>query len=108
LIWRARVVAHATHYTDDTDNSGDTGIEHAMNLESADNDNGDQNDASGSAARGADAAPGTVTELKPEPVVKCGNGSLALIEVQAPGRRRMAAADFMRGRRVVVGTRLGG
>ena len=48
---------------------------------------------------------GTITELKPEPVVKCGRGALALLEVQAPGRRRMAAADFMRGRRVRRGQR---
>ena len=34
-------------------------------------------------------------------------GSLALIEVQAPGRRRMAAADYLRGRRVAAGMRLG-
>jgi methionyl-tRNA formyltransferase len=78
LIWRARVVAH------------------------------DKDDVLGNAARVATAVPGTITDLKPEPVVKCGRGSLALIEVQAPGRRRMAAADFMRGRRVVAGTRLGG
>jgi methionyl-tRNA formyltransferase len=80
-IWRARVVAH------DTD---------------------DENDAVGNDARVTTAVPGTITNLKPEPVVKCGRGSLALIEVQAPSRRRMTAADFMRGRRVVVGTRLGG
>jgi len=39
--------------------------------------------------------------------VKCGTGMLTLVEVQAPGRRRMLAADFMRGRRVDVGTLLG-
>ena len=55
----------------------------------------------------ASAAPGTIIALKPEPTVKCGHGSLALIEVQAPGRRRMAAADYLRGRRVLVGARLG-
>jgi methionyl-tRNA formyltransferase len=53
------------------------------------------------------AAPGTITVLKPEPLIKCGRGSLALIEVQAPGRRRMPAADYLRGRRVAVGTCLG-
>ncbi len=62
----------------------------------------------GNEAHVAIATPGTIVELKPNPVVKCGIGSLALIEVQAAGRRRMAAADYMRGRRVVVGTRLGG
>ena len=55
-----------------------------------------------------DAAPGTLVRLKPEPLVKCGAGWLALVEVQAPGRRRMPAADFMRGRRISAGTRLGG
>lgn len=54
------------------------------------------------------AAPGTLVRLKPEPLVKCGAGWLALVEVQAPGRRRMPAADFMRGRRVAAGARLGG
>jgi methionyl-tRNA formyltransferase len=54
------------------------------------------------------AAPGTITDLKPDPVVRCGIGSLALIEVQAPSRRRMAAADYVRGRRVGAGTGLGG
>jgi len=55
-----------------------------------------------------DAAPGTLVRLKPEPLVKCGTGWLTLVEVQAPGRRRMPAADFMRGRRISAGTRLGG
>jgi methionyl-tRNA formyltransferase len=53
-------------------------------------------------------APGIITQLKPDPIVKCGSGSLALIEVQAPGRRRMAAADYFRGRRVNAGIQLGG
>jgi methionyl-tRNA formyltransferase len=55
----------------------------------------------------ATAPPGTLVKLKPGPIVKCGEGLLELVELQAPGRRRMAAADFMRGRRVVEGTRLG-
>ncbi len=55
----------------------------------------------------SNAEPGTLVRLKPLPVVKCGADALALIEVQAPGRRRMAAADFMRGRRVAEGARLG-
>jgi methionyl-tRNA formyltransferase len=54
-----------------------------------------------------DLTAGTIVSLKPAPVVKCGSGMLALVEVQAAGRRRMAAADFFRGRRVTVGTRLG-
>jgi methionyl-tRNA formyltransferase len=55
----------------------------------------------------AAAPPGTIVRMKPEPIMKCGTGLLALIEVQAAGRRRMAAADFFRGRRVEVGVRLG-
>jgi methionyl-tRNA formyltransferase len=55
----------------------------------------------------SNAEPGTIVRLKPLPVVKCGAGALALMEVQAPGRRRMGAADFMRGRRVAEGARLG-
>jgi methionyl-tRNA formyltransferase len=51
---------------------------------------------------------GTLIKLKPGPVVKCGEGLLELLELQAPGRRRMAAADFMHGRRVAAGARLGG
>ena len=53
------------------------------------------------------AEPGTIVQLKPAPVVRCGDGFLALLEVQAPGRHRMPAADFLRGRRVAVGSRLG-
>src|SRR6266851_281315 len=55
----------------------------------------------------SNAEPGTLVRLKPLPVVKCGADALAMIEVQAPGRRRMAGADFMRGRRVAEGARLG-
>jgi methionyl-tRNA formyltransferase len=52
-------------------------------------------------------APGTLVGFKPGPIVKCGEGLLELVEVQAPGRRRMGAAEFMRGRRVGKGVRLG-
>jgi methionyl-tRNA formyltransferase len=51
--------------------------------------------------------PGTIVQIAPTPVVKCGNGYLALVELQAPGRRRTGASDFMRGRRAKVGLRLG-
>jgi len=53
------------------------------------------------------SAPGTIAALQPEAIVRCGRGSLALIEVQAPGRRRMAAADYLRGRRLAASARLG-
>ncbi len=52
-------------------------------------------------------APGTIVALKPNPTVQCGSGRLRLIEVQAPGRKRMAATDFFRGKRVEIGARLG-
>jgi methionyl-tRNA formyltransferase len=50
---------------------------------------------------------GTIVSVKPNPVVQCGSGRLRLIEVQAPGRKRMSAADFFRGKRIVSGARLG-
>ncbi len=53
------------------------------------------------------AAPGTLVVVKPEPIVRCGRGALVLREVQAPGRKRMPAADFFNGRQVASGTRLG-
>ncbi len=52
-------------------------------------------------------APGTIVALKPAPIVQCGVGKLALLEVQAPGRKRMKALDFFNGRRIAVGARLG-
>lgn len=53
------------------------------------------------------ASAGTIAELKPTPIVQCGRGALALLEVQAPGRRRMTAVEYFRGRRVAVGARFG-
>jgi methionyl-tRNA formyltransferase len=51
--------------------------------------------------------PGTIVRLEPIPAVQCGTGRLGLLEIQAPGRKRMTAADFMRGRRIAKGQRLG-
>jgi methionyl-tRNA formyltransferase len=56
---------------------------------------------------GGGAAPGTIVALKPHPTVQCGRGRLALLEVQAPGRKRMAGGDFARGRHLAEGRRLG-
>ncbi|MGH7815379.1 MAG: methionyl-tRNA formyltransferase [Candidatus Binataceae bacterium] len=53
-------------------------------------------------------APGDIVAVSPAPIVRCGTGALRLIEVQVPGRKRMPAADFFRGRRIEAGTRLGG
>ena len=50
--------------------------------------------------------PGTVVEQDRRPAVVCGEGLLALNHVQLAGRRRMAAADFLRGQRAFVGARL--
>ena len=51
--------------------------------------------------------PGTVVEQDRRPTVVCGEGLLALDQVQLAGRRRMAAADFLRGQRAFLGARLG-
>ena len=51
--------------------------------------------------------PGTIVSVKPNPIVQCGTGRLKLIEVQAAGRKRMSAADFLRGKRVEAGARFG-
>ena len=52
------------------------------------------------------AAPG---EVLPSPdgaiTVACGEGALALLELQRPGGRRMAAAEFLRGRPPAPGAR---
>ncbi|MCR4819133.1 MAG: methionyl-tRNA formyltransferase [Fretibacterium sp.] len=51
--------------------------------------------------------PGTVLRLDADgPVVACGAGALRLLEVQAPGKRRMKALDWARGLRLAPGARL--
>ena len=53
-----------------------------------------------------DAAPGTVVCSQPL-TVACGDGlTLILDEIQAEGSRRMAAADYLRGHPIAVGTNL--
>ena len=52
-------------------------------------------------------SPGAIVSVKPNPVVQCGSGRLRLLEVQAPGRKRMPAADFLRGKRIEAGARFG-
>jgi methionyl-tRNA formyltransferase len=52
--------------------------------------------------------PGTVLEARADGVVvACGEGSVVVREVQPPGKRRMNAADWVRGRGVAVGDRFG-
>jgi methionyl-tRNA formyltransferase len=55
---------------------------------------------------GAGRAPGTLVSVKPL-VVACGVGALELIEVQLEGRKRMLAADFANGHRLVENEMLG-
>jgi methionyl-tRNA formyltransferase len=50
--------------------------------------------------------PGAVLSLEPF-VVACGQGSLAPTELQRAGKRTVAAAEFLRGARLAVGTVIG-
>lgn len=54
------------------------------------------------------AAPGTVVALDPLTVACGGGGTLIIREMQPPGGRRMAAADYLRGHPLAVGTVLTG
>jgi len=53
-------------------------------------------------------SPGTVLRADEAILVGCGEGALQLDELQLAGRRRLPAADFLRGVRLKPGTRLGG
>ena len=57
----------------------------------------------------SDAAPGTVivSGAKAGLVVKCGEGALEVLEMQAPNAKRMAAKAYLMGKKIEVGTRLG-
>ncbi|MBX3714977.1 MAG: methionyl-tRNA formyltransferase [Burkholderiales bacterium] len=56
-----------------------------------------------------DGVPGTVLRVEAGcPVVACGKGALALTVMQRPGSRRLPAAEFLKGRPVAAGSRLGG
>jgi methionyl-tRNA formyltransferase len=55
----------------------------------------------------SDAAAGSIVRMGANPIVRCGEDALELLEVQAPGRKRMRAGDWARGRRVAVGDQLG-
>ena len=54
-----------------------------------------------------DADAGFIVSIGANPIVKCGEEALALLEVQAPGRKRMRAGDWARGRRLAMGDKLG-
>ena len=55
------------------------------------------------------AAPGAVIASGPKEglVVQCGDGALEILEMQAPGGKRMAAKAYLMGKRIEVGTVLG-
>ena len=50
-----------------------------------------------------DAVPGTVVGLDGEILVACGKGTLALTSVIPEGKKRMGAADYIRGRKLNIG-----
>ena len=49
-----------------------------------------------------------VSSAKEGLVVRCGEGALEILEMQAPGGKRMAAKAYLMGRKIEAGTRLGG
>lgn len=52
-------------------------------------------------------APGTITAVeKDRVIVACGEGQLAILHFQAPGKKAMPMGDFLRGRRMHCGERL--
>ena len=59
--------------------------------------------------RAPETAPGTVIATSPGAesalLVACGEGVLALLELQRPGRRALSAADFANGERIAPGAR---
>ena len=57
----------------------------------------------------ADAAPGAVIASGPKEglVVRCGEGALEILELQAPGGKRMAAKAYLMGKKIGVGTVFG-
>lgn len=57
-----------------------------------------------------DAAPGAVVKAdgKEGLFVACGTGVLQIVELQAPGSKRMNARDYLRGKPMQTGTVLGG
>jgi len=60
-------------------------------------------------ARGGSGEPGAVIAIEHEGIaVGTGSGLLLLKEVQAPGKKRMPASEFARGRRLRIGQRFHG
>ena len=61
----------------------------------------------GAVPTGGQGAPGCVLAAGEHLVIGCGEGALAVREVQPAGRTRLAVAEWVRGRGVAVGARLG-
>ncbi|MBF0427485.1 MAG: methionyl-tRNA formyltransferase [Magnetococcales bacterium] len=56
---------------------------------------------------GTGSSPGVIIAIHEDgPEIACGEGAVVITEVQVPGKRRMTAAEWMRGHTVTVGTRL--
>ena len=55
----------------------------------------------------ADGKPGEVVQADRELIVACGEGGLALDELQRAGGKRLGAGEFLRGRSLAPGTRFG-
>jgi len=57
----------------------------------------------------SDVPPGTVIASGPKEGlwVRCGEGALEILELQAPGGKRMTAKAYLAGKKIPVGTRLG-
>lgn len=54
----------------------------------------------------SDRAPGTIMEVRKDRLhVSTGNGVLAILSIQSPGKRAMPVADFLRGHSVTPGQR---
>lgn len=56
----------------------------------------------------ANGQPGTVLESKERLVIACGEGALALEEVQLPGKKRTPISAFLNGRSLETGCKLAG
>lgn len=54
-----------------------------------------------------DITPGTITAVSPDSfTVQCGCGTVSVLSLQPDGKRAMSTADFLRGRKTVVGETL--
>jgi methionyl-tRNA formyltransferase len=53
------------------------------------------------------SSPGAILEAGPRLVVACGEGAVSIATLQAEGKKRLRAAEFVRGERVAPGERWG-